>query len=556
MPLSSFAKARIFAKLSAPISGIGLFFGALAFSFALMPSLIPRGVPLQGLLAGVSLAAGYGFGLFFQAVWLRLLELPAPRGLVWRLLGWALLVLALYGAARAFWLSPEWQNDLRRLMGLEPVEETSRLLVLLIALISAGLLLLLWLAFLKLAHQMARRLTPFLSERASWLIGGGAVVLLFLFVGNDLILQRILRGLDASYLKVDQTFSEASEPPPLPFASGGPESLIAWGDLGAAGRRRVADPLDAAEIERISGAPAMEPLRVYVGLGSAETPEGRAALALQEAIRIGAFERSNLVIATPTGTGWIDPAGAFPMEVLTRGDLASVSVQYSYLPSWLALSTIPEYGVETAREVFAAFHGHWRRLPPESRPRLYLFGLSLGAYNSDLSADFYDLIGAPYDGAFWVGPPFLSRSWRQISSERAEGTPEWLPRFRDGSVARFLNQTDMPDEGRDWGPLRMVYLQYASDPITFFSPAMLWREPDWMKGERGKEVSQELHWLPLVTFLQVGFDMFTATTAPRGYGHVYAGEDYLRGWLALLSPEGWDEAALGRLREAMKARGL
>lgn len=548
--------ALAMARLSAPFSGLGLFFGALAFAFALMPSLIPRGAPLQGLLAGVSLAVGYGFGLFCAAVWLRLLGLPRPRGLFWRVLGWALLALALYGAARAFWLSPEWQNDLRRLMGLEPVEEARRVLALLIALATAGLLSLLWWSFLKLAHQAARRLTPYLSERAAWLIGGAAVVLLFLFIGNDLILQRILRGLDASYLKLDQAFSEASEPPRRPFASGGPGSLLAWEDLGAAGRRRVSDPLDAAEIERISGAPAMEPLRIYVGLGSAETPKGRAALALEEAIRIGAFERSILVIATPTGTGWVDPAGAFPLEALTRGDLASVSVQYSYLPSWLALTTIPEYGVETARAVFAAFHGHWRSLPPESRPRLYLFGLSLGAYNSDLSADFYDLIGAPYDGAFWVGPPFLSRSWRQISSERAEGTPEWLPRFRDGAVARFLNQTDMPDEGLPWGPLRMVYLQYASDPITFFSPTLLWREPDWLKGQRGREVSAELNWLPLVTFLQVGFDLFTATTAPRGFGHVYAGDDYLRGWLALLSPEGWDEAALARLRAAMKARGL
>ena len=69
---------------------------------------------------------------------------------------------------------------------------------------------------------------------------------------------------------------------------------------------------------------------VYVGLNNAENESDRADLALQELIRIGAFDRKLLVIATPTGTGWIDPASVSPLECLWDGDVASVSVQYSY----------------------------------------------------------------------------------------------------------------------------------------------------------------------------------------------------------------------------------
>ncbi|MBK7163616.1 MAG: alpha/beta-hydrolase family protein [Sphingomonadales bacterium] len=120
----------------------------------------------------------------------------------------------------------------------------------------------------------------------------------------------------------------------------------------------------------------MEPLRVYVGVNSAEGPE-RAALALAELLRIGAFERTLLVIATPTGTGWIDPAAMAPIEMLQRGDVASVSVQYSYLPSWLSLFTQPESGLTTSRAVFDAVYGYWRAIPVEKRPKLILLALAL-----------------------------------------------------------------------------------------------------------------------------------------------------------------------------------
>lgn len=128
-------------------------------------------------------------------------------------------------------------------------------------------------------------------------------------------------------------------------------------------------------------------------------------LVLAELIRVGGFERGNFVIATPTGTGWVDPESQSALEYVLRGDVATVSVQHSYLASWLALLAAPDYGVETARAVFAAIYQHWRSLPRDARPRLYLQGLSLGALNSDLSHDLHQVIGDPYHGALWAGPP-------------------------------------------------------------------------------------------------------------------------------------------------------
>lgn len=209
----------------------------------------------------------------------------------------------------------------------------------------------------------------------------------------------------------------------------------------------VAGYPDRAAISDLSGRPALEPRRIYVGLDSAETPAKRADLALAGMLRVGASERGTLLIATPTGAGWIDPVGLAPAEALTGGDIATVSVQYSYLPSWLTLMVDTGYGAETAREVFDAVYGHWRTLPRESRPRLYLFGLSLGSVNADAALDLYGILADPFDGALWVGPPFANGSWRQLSAARNPGTSVWMPAFRDGSTVRFAGP-DRP-AGRD-----------------------------------------------------------------------------------------------------------
>jgi uncharacterized membrane protein len=320
------------------------------------------------------------------------------------------------------------------------------------------------------------------------------------------------------------------------------------------GRRFVASAPTARQIAAISGRAAREPIRVYVGLRSADTARARARLALVELQRQGGFDRSILIVITPTGTGWIDPAAIDSVEYLHNGDVASVALQYSYLNSPLSLLVQPEYGADAARALFAEVYGYWTTLPKDKRPKLYLHGLSLGALNSQQSADLFEMIGDPIAGALWSGPPFNSRPWRSITDGRNAGSPQWLPEFRDGRFVRFMNQngSTIPTEA-PWGPMRIVYLQYGSDAITFFDYRDLYRRPDWMRPPRGPDVSPRLRWYPVVTMLQLALDMMVANGTPMGYGHVFAPEHYLDAWVAVTDAPGWTSEALAALKRHLAA---
>ena len=161
----------------------------------------------------------------------------------------------------------------------------------------------------------------------------------------------------------------------------------------------------------------------------------------------------------------------------------------------------------------------------------------------------FDIIADPFHGALWSGPPFPGETWNAATRDRQPGSPEWLPRFRDGSIIRFANQTVPPSRAdAAWGPVRIVFLQYASDPITFFRPQILYRSPDWLSEPRGPDVSEALRWYPVVTFLQILADIPAATNAPTGFGHVIAPADYVKAWREILDPPGWNDADIGRLQ--------
>jgi uncharacterized membrane protein len=207
--------------------------------------------------------------------------------------------------------------------------------------------------------------------------------------------------------------------------------------------------------------------------------------------------------------------------------------------------------------VFRAVYGHWAAMPAESRPRLYLLGLSLGAFNSDNAVDVYDIIGAPYNGALWAGPPFPSRTWNRVVAARNEGTSVWQPRYSDGRMFRFTTQENtLGGDYAPWGPLRVVYLQYPSDPIVFFEPGAVINRPRIAQDPRAPDIAPGLTWVPVVSYVQLAVDMMLAAGTPRGFGHVYAAGDYLNGWIALTDPTDWTEADLDRLREKMDADGI
>ncbi|WP_018949249.1 alpha/beta-hydrolase family protein [Thioalkalivibrio sp. ALMg11] len=521
---------RILGTLSIP----GLILATLFFAASLTPSLIPRTDDVQGILSGVSLAAGYGVGVFFHWLW-SYLELPelgerTHNTLVVIAGGGAVLIVLIF-----LWQATEWQNSIRALMEQEPVDGGFPIRLGLIAAAVFIATLAVARLFQLLVRFLARHLRRFIPRRLSNVIGVLVAAGVFWAVIDGVILEYSLRAADRSFQQFDVREHPGAEQPGAAFRTGSPASLISWDEgLGRQGQRFIDQAPDAAAISDFTGDGALDPIRVYVGLNAAETIEERARLALQEMLRVNAFDRSVLVLATPTGRGWVDNRAIQPVEYLHGGDVSTVAVQYSYLPSWLSLMAESQYGHETAQAVFAEIYGYWKQLPPDARPDLYLYGLSLGALNSERAADLYDVIGDPFSGALWAGPPFRSETWHDIVRQRQPDSPAWLPRFRDSSVVRFTNQGNHLDiPGAEWGPMRIVYLQYASDPVTFFEPQALYRQPEWMQAPRGPDVSPDLTWYPVITMLQLAVDVAIGDAAPRGYGHVYATEHYIDAWQAV-----------------------
>jgi uncharacterized membrane protein len=535
-------------------STIGLLLGTLFFAASLTPTLLPRNYVTQGVLSGCSLAAGYGIGVFLHWLW-TYMELPAPKARLRRNTKIvAAVICAIIGVA-FLWRATGWQNSIRDVMNMEPVDSAHPLEVGLIALAAFVVLVALARLFRLTLIFISEKLNRFVPRRVSYVIGSTIAVLLFWSIVDGVLFRYALRVADSSFQGLDALLEPTAQQPSDPTKTGSAASLVRWDELGRRGREFVATGPTRAELGEFLGRDALEPVRVYVGLQSAETPQERAKLALEELKRAGGFERSVLLIVMPTGTGWVDPAAMNPVEYLHRGDIASVAMQYSYLASWLSLLVEPGYGGEAARALFSEVYGYWTTLPKDTRPRLYLYGLSLGALSSELSTELFEVLGDPYHGALWSGPPFRSRGWRSITNRRNPGSPEWLPRFRDGSFVRFTSQENALDlPGAHWGPLRIVYLQYASDPITFFDYHSFYREPAWMKEPRGPDVSPELRWYPVVTFLQLTLDMAMGTTTPIGYGHVYAPEHHVDAWMEVTDVQGWTAEDVARLKAKLAVR--
>ncbi|MET4723426.1 putative membrane protein [Bradyrhizobium japonicum] len=546
--------ARLIRRQLLSLSGVGLALGALFFAAALTPTLIPRSYLTQGALAGGCFAIGYFAGVLWRRLW-HYLELPEPSARARSVANALVAVGCLLVVILALGRTAEWQNSIRTVMKMAPVETAHPLKVCAIALITFVVLLALGRLFALIARFLAARTPRLVPRKVANVIGLLVAALLFWSIASNVLIRTAFNALDSSFRELDVLLEPERPQPTDPGRTGSPASLVKWTELGRMGRRFIASGPTATEISAVTERPAQNPVRVYVGLGSRYTAQARARLALEELKRQHGFDRKILIVITPTGTGWIDPAAMDTVEYLHHGDVASVAMQYSYLNSPLSLLFQPEYGAEASRALFAEIYGYWTTLPKDKRPKLYLHGLSLGAMNSEKSAELFETIGDPIAGALWSGPPFESRIWRSVTANRNPGSPAWLPEFRDSRFVRFMNQngpTVPPDA--PWGPMRVVYLQYASDAITFFAYRDAYQAPDWMNAPRGPDVSPELRWYPIVTMLQLALDMAVATATPMGFGHVYAPEHYVDAWVAVTDVGDWSGDALAKLKEQLAAK--
>ncbi|MBV8994188.1 MAG: alpha/beta-hydrolase family protein [Pseudonocardiales bacterium] len=514
---------------------VGVILALVAFLCSLTPSLLPRSWEVQGIISGIEGAVAHATGVAISWVAGRAGIRPL-RPWTQRRLWYGIGVFAAVAVPTTLWLSARWQADIRQAVNMPAEGHYWYLGMFAIAVaVAAGLV-----GLTRLFHDVylvvMRRLLRFIPLLPAKLLASVLVTALVVGLFTGVVYRGLVHLADNAFSTVDRGNDDGVVQPTSPIRSGSPASLAPWTSLGRQGRAFVSSGPTATDIQRLTGRPMLEPIRVYAGLSSTPTPQGQADLVLAELKRSGAFDRPLLAVATTTGTGWVDPTLADPLEYTYSGNTAIAAMQYSYLPSWISFLVDKDRARQAGRTLFTTVHRYWSTLPPTHRPRLVVFGESLGAFGGSAAFSGLTELGARADGALFVGPPNSTQLWRTLTNERAAGSPERLPIFGDGQTVRFAaSAADLRTADGSLRQPRVVFLQHASDPIVWWSPQLIWREPDWLHEPRGPDVVPQMHWFPFLTFWQVTCDMIVGVKPPPGHGHHY-GPEVSTAWAVLLHP--------------------
>jgi uncharacterized membrane protein len=536
----------------------GLTLGLVFWWSSLVPTLMPRTFVTQAAMSAICLGIGYVLGtLAGWAVHLLLRRVGRAPSEQTRRWAWMLLAGAwsvALAASLAVWV--RWQDQQRELVTLEPLGGAAVIPVLLVTALLAGLLVvvgrLVWRG-VRAVHRFSRRHLPAVAAAPVTV----AVVFVLLVVPfGGAVRDAFGSWANTAFGEVNDGTNEGTEQPDAGTVSGSPSSLVEWDTLGVQGRDFVAQATTEDQLAEFhgDGGALHDPVRIYVGLRSADTAAERAALAVADLERAGGFDRALLVVATATGSGWIDPDAAEAAEMLYAGDTAIVTVQYSYLPSWIStLVDDDDVATSAATELYNAVEARWAELPEDDRPKLVVFGLSLGSYGAeaaftgpDADSSIANLL-ARTDGALFVGAKSDNPIHSQLTTGRDVGSPVWQPVVDDGRSVRFVTRDpDAREPSAGWEAPRVVYIQHPSDPVTFWTFDTLWSRPGWMDQPRGYDVPRKGYWMPIVTWTQGVFDLMAGFGAPPGFGHDYR-LDYVDGWALVVPPDGWTEGDTDRL---------
>jgi uncharacterized membrane protein len=323
--------------------------------------------------------------------------------------------------------------------------------------------------------------------------------------------------------------------------SGSPDSLAPWATLGREGRRHalayvrpepLADPPPGApdlSIATVMGQPAKRsPAHVYVSLDSAPTARERVDLAMAEMERVGAFDRALIMLISPTGSGYVNYVATAAASYLTLGDVATVTLQYSKRPSPLSLGKVK--GAREQNRLLWLTILKRLRDKPAPRPRVVVFGESLGAHTSQDVFLHWGTLGPEalgIDRALWIGTPYLSGWMHEITGpERPDVDKNAVAVVND-----FAQLEALGEERRR--ALRYVLVSHDNDGVTKFGPDLLTTAPPWLGPDRPQPeevpgasprgIAPSMRWRPITTFFQSLIDMKNAQIpgAYRAWAHDY-----------------------------------
>lgn len=532
------------------LSFLGVIAALAMYAVSVAPSLMARSWAWHAVASGVLVACGYVAGVVVQNVGARVIRVT---GLTIRAsepveLGFRIGVATLFAA---WWLYAVIQSYRRarvaaKLVNMPGENLGEYVLGTLGAVAVAWCLISLVAALVGVGHAIIAMLAVYMPRPVAVLAGVAILCVVMFFLTSNVILRGGIGFFRHHAEQMNMRTARGIYPPVVPERSASPDSPVTWESVGGQGRVFLGRGPSRLDIAQVSGGEAKEPIRVYAGMPTAGAGiEQAASTVVEELRRTGAFDRAVILLAASTGSGWVDEWQVQPLEFLTRGDCATASLQYSYVPSALNWLTGLEPAQEASAALFRAVRTELDAMDEAHRPALFVCGESLGAFASQsVFASAREAL-EQVDGALWVGTPAFTPMHAALTAARHRGSPEVAPVVDNARRVRFVNEpSDLRTDlyGREfgaWGFPRLVYAQHPSDPVVWWNNKLIWTQPDWLRERAGRDVSRDVEFTRFVTFIQVLADLPVAGTAPGGHGHTYH-EELIPLWRAIL---GFDRLA-------------
>ena len=526
------------------LSFLGIIAALAMYAVSVSPSLMARSWAWHAVASGILVACGYVAGVVVQNVAQLVIRLTGltisasePVELGFRIgigalfaLWWIYAVIQSYRRARkaAALVNMPGETFGEYLLGTAGAVVVSWMLLRIVGALNG----LCWMLIASLDAHMPRPAAIVVS-----------MVILFaimFFLTSKVILRGGIGFFRRKAEQLNMRTARGIYQPVVPERSASPASSVTWESVGGQGRVFLGRGPSRLDIAQVCGGVAMEPIRVYSGMPTGGSGiEQAAATVVAELHRTGAFDRAVILIAASTGSGWVDEWQVQPLEFLTRGNCATASLQYSYVPSALNWLTGLEPAQEASAALFAAVRAELDLMDEADRPALFVCGESLGAFASQSVFESFEDVLARVDGALWVGTPSFTPMHAALTAARHKGSPEVAPVVHNARRVRFVNEpSDLRTDlyGRElgpWGFPRVVYAQHPSDPVVWWTNKLIWTQPDWLRERAGRDVSLNVEFTRFATYIQVLADLPVAGTAPGGHGHTYH-EELIPLWRGIL----------------------
>ena len=526
------------------LSFLGVIAALAMYAVSVSPSLMARSWAWHAVASGILVACGYVAGVVVQNVAQLVIRLTGltisasePVELGFRIgigalfaLWWIYAVIQSYRRARkaAALVNMPGETFGEYLLGTAGAVVVSWMLLRIVG------------ALNRLCWMLIASLDAHMPRLAAIVVSMVILFAIMFFLTSKVILRGGIGFFRRKAEQLNMRTARGIYQPVVPERSASPASSVTWESVGGQGRVFLGRGPSRLDIAQVCGGVAMEPIRVYSGMPTGGSGiEQAAATVVAELHRTGAFDRAVILIAASTGSGWVDEWQVQPLEFLTRGNCATASLQYSYVPSALNWLTGLEPAQEASAALFAAVRAELDLMDEADRPALFVCGESLGAFASQSVFESFEDVLARVDGALWVGTPAFTPMHAALTAARHKGSPEVAPVVNNGRRARFVNEpSDLRTDlyGRElgpWGFPRVVYAQHPSDPVVWWTNKLIWTQPDWLRERAGRDVSLNVEFTRFATYIQVLADLPVAGTAPGGHGHTYH-EELIPLWRGIL----------------------